>query len=467
MIATVLMLATLQVPQAPGHDVIRLDVGTEIHGTIEHETEDYVEIRLGEGMIVGFEKARAVAIVRGTPASGAAARGTPRDAVVDVARDQWYALHDGQGHAVGWLHETAGCDDDGAARFGEEWRFGRGDTATEITVLETLDAEGRPHTCFYRERVRDESDRIVSERVVRGVVDGDRFEVGTMSLSGTDTSSYRFAPDARFPLELRATLRRDPRRRSAEFQVYDPSTEEWMRESYELGELRTVEHRGSKIHARVLRQVTADGVNVEWLDGASQCIRREIAGPALVAVPMSEDRAIELSRSIRPCFEPALAVEAGERFAIWLPNPLWAVGTTRHGEITAQSEVMSATMSLVLLDQLGPDVLLDTAVDTVERWLRLAHADIEFSPREPFRLRGGEAVRLRGTYQVRRPGEAIGRSCDVVVFEAPGIGVLSFCGDAPSEVFGELRGDFDNALRAVEPQREGFAPELRGPVGLK
>lgn len=490
--AATLVLATLipqSAPQGAGApqpesqtpDVVRLDIGTEIHGTIVKETSDYVEIRLAEGMVVGFEKARAVAIVRGVAVpveTGARAGGDPAPpgGVADplaslphaTPRDQWFALHDARGQSVGWLHETVARDPNGDVRFGEEWRFTTGEDGdiVEVTLLEKVDAQGVPETCFYHERMRDISQRTVVDRVVRGVVHNGKLEVSRKSLDGADRASYDFPATARFPLELRGMLRhrraRNPE--DVDFRVYDPREGEWSQESYRVGEYRRIEHDGASIRVRTLVQRGAVNENIEWLDAASSSLRREISGPALVAVPMTEGRARAMARQSRPSFEPALAAEADGRFAIWIPNPMWAVTSRRSGEVVVRSDVYTASMSLLLLDQLDSGTLIETTADTVERWLRLAHADVKFGNRVRCDTREGTGLRMRGEYEVRTTGQAQQRICEVVVLRTHDGRQFSFCADLPADLASELSPDVERALKSLELRAESVAPHLVAPA---
>ncbi len=466
MLATLLLFSLCQVSQAVDADRIRLRNGTEIEGRIVKETASYVELEVGSGMVIGFEKSKAAAIVRAASARRAELPEAPSESADDRSVDQWFVLHDDRGKAVGWLHEHS-MREDGGLRISEEWRFTIEDRATEVTVLETLDAEGRPQTCFYHERVRGREERVGAERVVRGVVLDGRLDVVSKSGGGSTRKSYAFPRNSRFPLELRTELRGATSRRVAEFDVFDPRSAEWRRDTFDVGATRTIRQKGARSLVRVLTQRSAPAENVEWIDGAGACLRREVNGTSLVAVPTTESRARQLSTRRSDFCDPSLCAEAGETFALRLPNPMWSVGETKRGEVTARCEMFDATMSLVRLDQLGEQVMLDSAVDTVERWLRLAHPDVRFAPREHTQLRDAEAVRMRGGYEVARRGGSTRRVCEIVVFATKGGGYLSFCADAPRGVFDELEPDFERTLGRLELRREGFAPKLQGAVGKR
>ncbi|MCA8942553.1 MAG: hypothetical protein KDB80_08370 [Planctomycetes bacterium] len=459
MILTILTAAILQAPQLQD-DVVRLQSGTEVRGRILRETDDYIELRVGDGMVLGFAKSKAAAILRSVDRDGPE---TDESTMRSEDREQWFVLHDAGGEVVGRMHETV-VRSDGETRIGQEWHFERGDQDVAMTVLETLDGADRPLSCFYHERVVGRRGEVESERVVRGVVEDGQIAVTRRSTDGSSKRRYAFADTARFPLELRHELRGASGRRVGSFEVYDPQLEQWRRVEVDAGSMRTIEHHGERLRVKIVAVDPGDERSIEWLDGAGQCVRREVNGPSLVALPVSESRAAALGDRRSQEFESSLVTEADERFALWLPNPMWRNTSTRAGEISVHAEMLDATMSLVLLDQLDSSVLLESAVDTVERWLRLAHPDLEFRSRQHTVLRDVHAVRLRGEYEVRARGGSQRRVCDVVVFSRDDGSFLSFCADAPRAGYEELAEDIERVLGRLELRREGFAPTPQGPV---
>src|SRR5690606_11185593 len=65
----------------------------------------------------------------------------------------------------------------------------------------------------------------------------------------------------------------------------------------------------------------ATRANREWVDANLKIVRREIAGPALVAVPSSAESA--RSAVGVSSIDSAIVAEADGRFALWIPNPGW------------------------------------------------------------------------------------------------------------------------------------------------
>ena len=482
MITAILLTLSVQVPGSvgPSRDIIRLKVGTEIEGSIVRETSEYVEVRLEGGMIVGLNKSKTTEIVRAVKApEQRAVQPDSRPALIaesvpNLASSpaRWFVVHDDAGRAVGWFHESSRSETTagGRRRFAEEWQFDGGDRVTELTLLETLDDSGRPETCFYHERVRAKTGEreVLGERIVRGVVRGEVLEVQRRTLENSTSTTYPFPAESRFPLELRHELRQMTVATEVEFPVFDPSVGEWSRHSFLAGGMRTVVLDGEKRRVRTLVRRRASQANIEWLDAASHSLRREINGTALVARPMTERAARDACASDEPTFEASLATEIEERFGLWMPNPMWKIQSQRIGEVYARCEAYNATMSLVALDPVlsapagGGTPMMPTVVDTVERWLRVAHPDIEFGAREQTRLRDRVAVRVRGTYAVRAEGRILDRVCDVVVGSCKPVKgqettYLAFCADCPKGAVGELAADFERALSSLELRPEGIA----------
>src|SRR5262245_11041927 len=98
-------------------DQVELVGGEVLEGRIVLQRSNYLEIELGPGAVVGFRTTNVVAI---RPGAGAAVAAV---AAPLPQRDEWFALHDGSGKAVGWLHSTATPATDGSIALQEEWEF--------------------------------------------------------------------------------------------------------------------------------------------------------------------------------------------------------------------------------------------------------------------------------------------------------------------------------------------------------
>src|SRR5262249_43294933 len=135
---------------AKHRDVVELRNGELLEGRIVLERGNYLEIELGPGATVGFRTAEVKDVRRGAGEPVAAAAGGSR------AFDEWYTLHDAGGRAVGWLHSAAVAGEAGGVRLSEEWEFSEGRRHFQVTMLETADAQLRPVSDYFRERVSDE-----------------------------------------------------------------------------------------------------------------------------------------------------------------------------------------------------------------------------------------------------------------------------------------------------------------------
>lgn len=468
MIATwivALAVATPQQPapvQSPASVVVRLDVGTELTGRIVTETADYLELELATGTRVGFPRARALAITAVAESDDHVAANTGGH-----GRDEWYLLHDGEGRSVGWLHDAVVPDPSGGTRFSQEWRFFDASGATEITLLEVVDARRAPVSCFYHERRRaSDDDRVRDERLVRAVVTEARIEVVRKSIRDEAREVYDFAAGTRFPLELRDELRQRTVGAPARFThlLFDPGREQFVTEVFEVGQHRRVAIDGRQLGVRVLEAETASGVNAEWLDAAHRTVRREINGPCLVAVPVPEADARREAERRAALFPPALGKDPGSRFSMWVPNPLWRfVDDGVVGQITARAELEDATVSLVEFGHFDRDETAEAATDSVLRWLRLLHGDLSVDTRAVVPVRGQPAVRVTARFSRTDAGRVDPRRLAVFVLRVGGSIVALSC-EAPRHSFARLEADFERILASVELHGQGVSPQLQGPV---
>lgn len=467
---TLCLLAAPQDPVTPDVDVIRLQIGTEITGRIVTETDDYVEVEIGPGTVVGFGKDRVVSISRAVKR----AEPQPEPELEPEAdgpyrlRDEWNVLHDSEGRAIGWMHATVTPAEDGGVRIGEEWRFAGDGRTVETTVLEVVDADGRPVSAFCHERIRSADDRLSGDRVVRAVVEGDQLAVSVRTPRGAERRSYDFAPGTRFPLELRAELRQRPAGVQAQetHTVFDPLTEQFEKRTYDFGRTRRVDlGEGEALPVRVLTASGTRGENTEWLDASARPVRSEIAGPALVAVPVAnEAQAKSRAAEASVAFPPSFQAELNGAFGLWLPSPAWRfVETDRPDEITAEAPVDDATMSLVRLGHLDADLELPSATDAVLRWLRLVHKRLMVVERGEQSIRATVAARVRAR-ATRHDSSEVELLIHVLQIDGQW---FAACGSAPRTAFARIEPELEWMVERLELQREGFAPELRGPLAKR
>ncbi len=462
--------ATVPPATAPARDVIRLDIGTEIEGRIVQETSDYVEIELSPGTRVGFSKSRTVSIVRGSPphpsADAPAVASDP-----ETHRDDWSVLHDADGRVVGWLHGTVTRDEQQEIRISEEWRLEDGSGTTELTFLEVLDPEGAPKSCFYHERIRAKrDDRVQSERIVRAIVDGNQLKVRRQTSDSNEQQTYDIPEGMRFPLELQESLRRRPAgsQGSETHVVFDPRESKFVRRTFDFGRVRRVAGSDGPTRVRVVTEATGNGENSEWLDAAAHVVRREINGPSLVAVPSTETEARRLFQRGDVEFPAAFRAEPGGRFGLWLPHPGWSFDAdSADGTLSAHDPLDDAAVSVVRLDQLASDVLMPTAADALARWLALVQPGLHITSREQVRVRNVDATRFRATYDVVTEGRSRVFMLVADLFADPEGVWHAVCGCAPKETWPQVESDVDWIVEHVEIRRDGFAPELRGPLAAK
>lgn len=451
-------------PSAPQRlDVVELSNGERIEGRIVTSIDGYVELALPGGGTVGFGGSQVRQVLRGAGELPGAPRPTPQ------VTDQWFVLHDAQGRAVGWLHSTVQVDSDGLLRLGEEWEFVSGRRRTAVSLVERASLDLQPVSAYYRERVADDGERhLREERIVEATLQGDTLRVQRLALGGRAERQLPAPPGTTFPLLAMHPLRagRGPAGPTA-VTVFDPGTEELGVRTLEPPRTRTVPVDGSQREVMEVASSWATGRNAEWLDASHRALRREIAGPSLVALPSTAEaarRAAESALGGAPApatLPPALVVEQERRFGLWLPNPAWTAADDKPqpGQAGLRSVVHDARVTLALLDHLDAGTTLPAAADAVARWLVLLHPDLEITARTQVRVRGRDAIRL----DARQRTAPSRRTASVHVLPHRAAFVTLTC-VWPSERTAELAADLDYVLRTVELDPEGVEPPLQGPV---
>ena len=450
--ALLLSLALVQVPDdpvtppPPPSVVIELKTGGRIEGEVTLETADYLELRTGPGTTIGFERSKIASIERGSTAPARASEPAPLR-----PRDEWFVLHDAEGRMVGRLHSTLTFDADDRLRIGEEWEF-RGDkNTTEVTLLEVVRKDLAPVSCVYHERVRRPGDgRVEKERLVRGTIDGDQLIVDKTSSDHEERTTYSAPPDLRFPLSLLESLRQRRSWIAAEsHDVFDPRTEQFEHREFSPTRRRVAWH-DAIVDVREVTHKEAQRESNEWLDASSHTLRREVNGPALVAIPVDKAPGPSSDAPRDPVFPPTVVADASGRFGLWLPQPSWrAVPAAEPGRVVVREAIHEASACLMTLDHLDQGVLVDSAADDVLRWLRIVKKDLTVTERANTRVRDRAAVRLCAEYAEDRPGESKRSRMEVYVFPL-GSTFLALCFDAPAWEFDAVRADFARILDSVD-----------------
>ncbi|MGE0143847.1 MAG: hypothetical protein AB7I19_08035 [Planctomycetota bacterium] len=456
--------APAQQTEPDSGDVVRLKVGTEISGRITSQTDDHVFLETGPGETVGFSMDQVESIARGA----IAVRSEPVEPVAaawSAPRDDWFVLHDAKGRGVGHLHETVTTDAAGNVRLTEEWHFVQDGRVTAITRLEICSAEGAPISAFSHERSFDKRERLTAERCVRAEVSADRIRVTRRTMRGDEQGEYELAPGTRLPLELRAALRNKAQGTHGvrTHAVYDALLDRFSQSQWDLGRIRRIPGpRGDVQRVRVLQTHGGE----EWLDAAGRTLRRELNGPALVAIPSSEKDARRIASGT--LYPQSLKAEADGRFAMWLPNPAWAFESDDvAGQVTARNRVDEASMTLLRFDQLESTLGLGSASDAVVRWLRLVQPDFRVLERAETVLRGAPATLLRGRF-VAKDASGQPRAFDSVTYVVQ-VGEVWYValGSAPQALFAQVQSDFLWMAERFELDPNGFAPTPSGPLADK
>jgi hypothetical protein len=461
--------ASAATPQQPASsvrlDVIELKSGDELVGRITAELDAYVQIEIAQGATIGVSRAQVAAVRR-------AAREAPSRAAVVRPDDAYYVLHDADGKSVGWLHTAVTTEQDGAFSVHEEYEFINGARRYQITNQCTADSAGNGRRCYFRERVSSprllrqlpvqdqlsSADRVEDERIVEAVAGSEVLTVTRLDGSGRRERQLPWPKGSTFPL-LARTLAREAGVELGPSPMFDPRHEELVRRRVDGTGARHVLVDGKRQRVGEVEVTAADGERLgqrEWIDAERRVVRRELAGPALVAVPSSAASA-RVAVGVTT-IDSAVVAEADGRFGIWVPNPTWrAVEPLPAGHLALTCAVHEAEVRLSLLDHLGPDTLLDAAADAVANWLGLLYPQLKLDGRRRVQVRGRTAMRMQAVDPRARERATV----DVVPFGAQ---FLVLTCRAPSASWDELSPDFALVRRTLELDGAALNPERTGPL---
>ena len=455
--------------QAPGRtvqlDVLALKNGDELVGKITSELDAYVEIQIEDGATIGVSRAMVKEVRR-------AARSELARAAVVRPDDAWFALHDADGASVGWLHASVTTRTDGSFAVNEEYEFVNGSRRYQITSRCVADATGRGLRCYYRERVSTpqlrrqlpmsdpiaSADRIGDERIVEAVVAGAELKVSRMDARGRSRRSLPWGEDSTFPL-LARTIARQGKRRLGPTPMFDPRHEELQTRVFDGAGARQLMIDGARQRVVELSESNGAGADLgrrEWVDAACRVVRRELAGPALVAVPSS---AASARASVgETTIQSAVVAEAEGRFGLWVPSPAWrSADSLPPGHLSLDCAVHGAQVRLSLLEHLDRDTGLQTAADAVGNWFGLLYPELEIGARFSVNVRGRQALRMTAGDAGRTQRATV----DVIPHE--GSFLVLLC-RAPSAAWDELERDFAFVQRTLELDRDALNPRPTGPL---
>ncbi|MBM4061203.1 MAG: hypothetical protein FJ265_08925 [Planctomycetes bacterium] len=467
LLSTFLLFGAQDPPPAPGGaapalDIVELRNGDRLEGRITTCLDGYVEIRLDAGTTVGVGMAQVARVRRG--AGGM----LPGRAPALRPRSEWFVLHDGNGASVGWLHAAVVVAADGAVQINEEYEFVIGRRRYQVTSLCRADAQLRPVTGYFRERIGEPvlgvallapgadgaGDRIVQERIVEATCRGDELHLARLDRSGRSERTLGGAAGATFPL-LARELARLPGGALGPVTVFDPVSGELAVRRFLPPRARRVPGDGTAQQVTEITEASAAGRNSEWVDAHQRTLRRELAGPTLVAVPSSEGSARAVVGAAR--IPGALLREKGGDFGLWVPNPAWRVVDGQPaGQLALACDVHGASIGLARLDHL-PGASLDTAAQAVANWFHLLHPGLGIGSRTAATVRDRPALRL----EAGGPAAAARATIDVIPHR--GAFLVLVC-RAPAAAWEELEPDFAFVRASVELDARGLAPELQGPL---
>jgi len=232
--------------------------------------------------------------------------------------------------------------------------------------------------------------------------------------------------------------------------VFDPRSEDLHQLAWRSQGRRQVSDGKRSLDVRELRVTSGKVENLEWLDASGASLRREVNGPALVAVPTSADTARGVSKFGSVAGAGAVCKEGTGRFGLWLPSPTWrGTAEAKDGKVLVSNAIDDAEVSLVAIDHVDAELGLDSVADTVARWLRLLRPDLEIEKRMKSAVRSWPAVCIQSTH-VRQPGGAGNtRRTRTFVFRAHGL-VLALSCEAPAKPSPGFEADLTRLLSMVE-----------------
>lgn len=445
-------------------DRVHLKNGDELVGRITQELDGYVEVELEAGATIGVSRAMVASIER-------AAVDAPRRAAKVRPHSEWFVLHDADGNSVGWLHGSVSVADDGTFSVNEEYEFQNGARRYKVTNIVTADADGRGRTSYYRERISvprtagqmlpggdamANADRIENERIVEATVDGESLRVMHLDGDGRSKRELPWSGEACFPLLARTVARRSGSV-VGPVAMFDPAIEQLVVRSFDGTGARQMVLDGEKQRVVEVVETGANGTrgNREWVDAELRTVRRELAGPALVAVPSSADSA---RKAVGHSIESAIVAEADGRFGLWVPNPAWvAVEPMPAGHLQFDCPAHGAEIRLMLLEHLDVGTQLDAAADAVANWFELLDPQLAVNSRYRVRVRGREAIRMVAA-DAKRSRQAM---LDVLPFDGS---YLVLACRAPMPAWRELSADFAFVQRTVELDAAALNPRRQGPL---
>ena len=448
-------------------DVVKLKNGDDLIGRVTADLDGYVEIEIEDGATIGVSRAQVKEILMKSVAVSVRA-------TVVRPETAWFVLHDADGASVGWLHSSVTTSNDGTFTVNEEYEFVNGKRRYQITNQCTADKNGRGLRCYYRERVSHpkllsqmpgvdqmgSGDRIEDERIVDAVIDSEQLVIRRLDGRGRSERQLPWRADSTFPL-LARTLARQAKSVVGPVAMFDPQGEQLIIRRVDGTGVRTMTVAGLPQRVGEVAETDAAGdnrVNREWVDVNLQVVRRELAGPALVAVPSSAESArgaVGVSS-----IESAIVAEANGRFGLWVPNPSWTtIDPLPPGHLMLRCAAHQAELRLALIDHLASGTVLETATDAVANWFLLLYPQLQVDSRYNVRIRGRRAMRISAT-DSRNVDRA---TIDVIPFEDHYLVLICH---APKRAWDELLPDFEFIRRTVELDAAGLNPSLQGPLRL-
>lgn len=351
-------------------DRIVLKNGGVLEGTILGETADDLEIRIGEGQVVGLSKRDVREIRREPPSAGGTGAAAKPEADAVAPSEEWFLVEGREGRTVGWMRSLvrpAGETPGSGFLLEEEWTFREPEGDLRLSWVEKVGVDLSPHELLYREEGAG------AARVVLATIEKEGLWV-ELSV-GEEKRRFRapWATSSRFPLLARVLLRRWTLQRSGEatLEVFSPSALCVESRVFCYGEKRTVPWGEEETAVLVIRERTGMGVSEEWLDPRRGTLRRECNGTDLVVRRVSSSEVESWRRGESKPSEPQAILDPMGRYRLFLPDPRWkALPGQEPGTLLLQEGDEPPSSALFFLDAPADLRDLSSGLSTLERRLR-------------------------------------------------------------------------------------------------
>lgn len=439
-------IVLLAASSAAAEDVVLLENGREIRGTVVEDEPGHVKVDLGFGtMTFRRSQVREVRRAKADPAAGPAEPGASSDL---AARRVESAVLYVKGERRGTRSFRAVSLPDGWS-FHEEVRLfdAKGGIAREVRTDERADLQLRPMSFRVRETDGVAEHRTVTGEVVAGLLHLSLWKDGLRS-----RSDVPLPEDARFPFAARELFLRDAKALGGklDLQVWDTRDGALRAFRYREGGARPLRMEGQSVDARLVLRWRGEVAEREWLGPDGTSAVAEVDGADTVAIAATR-AAVERLRTGDA--EAVTGPDSAARttyadkvrgFRIGKPDPTWTFEKPPAGAATllvVANEPLFASVDVMLDPAATARTKTTDAAEALQRACRLAAPDFRIV-RDGYDDHEGVTVyRMEATATTK--GERTRTLGRVMVKDGRAWRLLAAC---PEKVFEALRPDLEKVL---------------------